>query len=98
MLVNRETCKRFADGRNNEKIFEIIGNKTGSRGQKLRITLPEGDICNKTKNNETRYRTIVEMECDPHEKYAKFQDPHEFHQDKCVNIIHMKSSHGKDFN
>lgn len=97
MLVNRDTCKRYASVRSNEKLFEIV-NKTKNSNQKLRIILPEGDVCNKTKHNETRYQTIVEMECDPTIPFVKVIKPLDFKLERCVNVIRMKSSHGNLIN
>jgi hypothetical protein len=93
MLVNRQTCKRYASLQRNNKIFEVL-NKT-AKNRVLRVSLPEGDVCMIKNNTEIRYQVILEMECDSREKYAKLEKPKNFSMNQCVNTIRVKSSHGK---
>ncbi len=95
MLVNRQTCKRYASMQKKNKIFEVV-NRT-AKNRVLRVSLPEGDVCMIKNNSEIRYQVIIEMECDRQEKYAKLQKPKNFSMNQCVNIIRVKSSHGKIF-
>lgn len=95
MLVNRQTCKRYASVQRNNKVFEVV-NRT-SKNRVLRIRLPEGDVCMTKNNTNIKYQVIVEMECDHKEKYAKLEKPKNFSINQCVNVIRVKSSHGKIF-
>ena len=67
----------------------------GTLYPRLRITLPEGDVCGMSNGVEQRFKTIYEIDCDPQEKYVKIENPEEFNQNRCLNIIQMRSKYGK---
>ena len=58
--------------------------------------MPEGDRCGTSLGESKRFQTIFEIECDPQERFARIQNPEEFNQNRCLNIIQMKSKHGKN--
>ena len=63
----------------------------------LRIAMPEGDVCGTSQGISQRYKTILEIECDPQERFVRILNPEEFNQNRCLNIVQMKSRHGNIF-
>jgi len=92
LLVDRENCKIYAGDKSKDKTFElveIIGKKL-----LLRIKLGEGDICSTSKGQVKRYQTVLEVQCDEQEKFAKIDNPNEFNPERCDNIIQIRSKYG----